>query len=148
MVSTHLKNISQIGSFPHIKGENRKHLKAPASILSVSCFPFRCFNRETCWGFNRAFFDAPDKRQVANSPAAMMCTPPCKPLQRIHNSSSDTGCLHWGLGFKWKNPRARHRSIWMELGLIMLNNSSRIIFKMPGAFTNTWLRQTEYPQFH
>ena len=32
VVSTHLKNISQIGSFPHPgRGENKKYLKPPPS---------------------------------------------------------------------------------------------------------------------
>ena len=36
VVSTQLKNISQIGSFPNFRGENKTYLKPPPSCISVS----------------------------------------------------------------------------------------------------------------
>ena len=44
MVSTHLKNISQIGNLPQIGGENKKYLKPPPSF-----YPTRIGSSRWCW---------------------------------------------------------------------------------------------------
>ena len=80
MVSTHLKNISQIGSFPQNRGKNKKYLKPPPRDEYYKTFTQVVFRGTPC--LHRS---SHRQNSTGSGLPGLPCHPACAVLRSVSN---------------------------------------------------------------